>query len=222
MATSRPTTTTDGGKALAHEIVSLQRRVRTLELREDPTSTGGSNVYAIIESESWITAAYAGAGFDWPVLGTTVDNISAQSGGFEIMDVSGELFQTIVLPEPGYYRYIWHWTFDTFTGYALHGAILDPYWWEVQTRLANGAGYVRTPAVEFQTQVESQGDGSEIQGSMVGVVKATSDRLNLAPLMHRYAAYQQDWFPGDGTDFYTYEGLTDGVHGIAIQQIATL
>jgi hypothetical protein len=36
MAQSRPTTTTDGAKALAKTIVDLQKRVRTLELREDP------------------------------------------------------------------------------------------------------------------------------------------------------------------------------------------
>jgi hypothetical protein len=44
MAQSRPTTTTDGAKALAHEFTSLKRRVRDLELRPDPSGSGSGPV----------------------------------------------------------------------------------------------------------------------------------------------------------------------------------
>lgn len=205
------------------DVLDRQRIMAERQRKDDistlPPSTAGASVYAIIESEEWITSAYAGAGYDWPLLGTTVDNITSQSGGFSIVDESG--IQSIGLPTPGFYHFIWHWTFDYIAeGYTKHGAIEDPYWWEIQTRLPTGAGRVLQSAVEFQAQIYSSADGSEFQGSMNGIVEATSDRLLMSLHMHRYAMYQRDWFAGDGTDFYSFDALEAGVQNIAIEKIA--
>jgi hypothetical protein len=83
MAQSRPTTTTDGAKALAHEITSLRRRVRELELRPDPTGGGGGTA-----SLEFFTAESDSAPGDAGILDVDsrfywqFDLNEQQSGGF--------------------------------------------------------------------------------------------------------------------------------------------
>jgi hypothetical protein len=85
MAQSRPTTTTDGGKALAKTIVDLQKRVRTLELREDPTGGGGggtSGAWAQIDNNrDWEDGSGAGAYAQVADMSTLAD-----TGGFTQID----------------------------------------------------------------------------------------------------------------------------------------
>lgn len=178
-------------------------------------------VYAIHESELWLTDLYAGGGFDFPDLGNTVDNFIAQSGGFEIVTHPGESFLSFLLPQPGFYRFNWHWTFDINAGYIIHGSMDDPpYFWEVQTRLDTATPDVLRQSAEVQTQIYTGGDGAEIRGSMNGVVQARPDRLHLTPLLHRYYAYPQNWFLGDGSNFYELAELEEGTHGFAIELVA--
>jgi hypothetical protein len=101
MAQSRPTTTTDGGKALAKTIVDLQKRVRTLELREDPTGGGGgggtSAGWAQVDNKrDWVDGSGAGAYAQIADIDTFAD-----SGGFTLVDPS-----TLALPV-GLYMIEW-------------------------------------------------------------------------------------------------------------------
>src|SRR4051812_6708887 len=102
MAQSRPTTTTDGGKALAKTIVDLQKRVRTLELREDPTPTGGGG------SGAWMTIDHNSTWADGSSFGAYAQigdvSISDQSGGFTLIDS-----QTLALPDG---VYVVEWSFE--------------------------------------------------------------------------------------------------------------
>jgi hypothetical protein len=100
MAQSRPTTTTDGGKALAKTITGLDRRVRTLELREDPATGGGggSGAWCRLENNGWANGGGIGA---YARLGDS--SIDEQSGGFTEVDS-----MTLALPEG---LYVVEWSF---------------------------------------------------------------------------------------------------------------
>jgi hypothetical protein len=92
MAQSRPTTTTDGGKALAKTIVDLEKRVRTLELREDPTDGGGGGVLAR-GARSTTTRLGRWQGYRRLCAGSAT-SIDEQSGGFTLVDS-----MTLALPD---------------------------------------------------------------------------------------------------------------------------
>jgi hypothetical protein len=101
MAQSRPTTTTDGAKALAKTITGLDRRVRTLELREDPTGGGGgtSGRWAELQGRGWVAGA---SGFAQANLGGIWDQSSG--GGF-----TSDGAETVTVPHG---RYIVQWVFE--------------------------------------------------------------------------------------------------------------
>jgi hypothetical protein len=89
MAQSRPITTTDGAKALAKTIVDLQKRVRTLELREDPATGGGTSAV-----RNW-AVAYGTSTSGWAYNGSlTVPRLrsldQSPGGGFSLVGDNGE------------------------------------------------------------------------------------------------------------------------------------